>query len=243
MTSKQKQAAYRRFYKALVTHWVAIEHLSIARAVAYPTAKERNLHMKWVHELWRNNRDRPLQDKLDIVEVADFVWEFLARKVFDTTHLGVPFHESRLRKLYLRPPHLIEALILSAWPYPDSFSDSFGILESPSFHYDKTGVITGKEADQGGADHTNFNSDIDLEDDVGNSLVRLQDEDMSATNELRSQRKLDYRLGWSSYRRRQWKTDDRGKVLFRTDTDELLTERIAGKPSHGGLATSAVKTR
>jgi hypothetical protein len=44
--------------------------------------------LKHVWDLWIDNHKRPLQEKIDIVEVVDFVWNFLGRKIFSISSIS-----------------------------------------------------------------------------------------------------------------------------------------------------------
>jgi hypothetical protein len=82
LTFKAKNRAYQRFYQALTAHWVAIEFAWLAKIRLYREAADRKRFSYKVRDMWTTNDSRTLQEKLDIVEIVDFVWIFLVRRIF-----------------------------------------------------------------------------------------------------------------------------------------------------------------
>ncbi|KAJ6093408.1 hypothetical protein N7486_008697 [Penicillium sp. IBT 16267x] len=82
LTTQERIRSYERFYNALVSHWVAVETLWITRTQTWSNAKEFDEAFELVYDMWTNNSQRSLQEKIDIVEIVDFVWGFLGRKPF-----------------------------------------------------------------------------------------------------------------------------------------------------------------
>ncbi|CAL5874618.1 uncharacterized protein PFLUO_LOCUS8915, partial [Penicillium psychrofluorescens] len=131
LDAEQKQRSYQRFYKALTAHWVAFEALWLARVQDYGTAEEWDKAYDLVGSLWTDNPARPLKEKVDIVEVVDFVWGFLGRKPFhvssvpswiagenedlfwdkNDTEASNWLHFIREISELLRPPNIIELLL------------------------------------------------------------------------------------------------------------------------------------
>ncbi|KAH1406990.1 hypothetical protein KXX64_008807, partial [Aspergillus fumigatus] len=87
MSTAQRQRSYQRFYKAVMAHWVAVEMLWFAK-------------VKFINLL---GKQRPLQEKIDVVEVVDFVWNFLGRKIFSVSSIPIWLHGEgeRFRRKYL----------------------------------------------------------------------------------------------------------------------------------------------
>ncbi|KAF7589385.1 hypothetical protein BBP40_004328 [Aspergillus hancockii] len=79
--AREKQRSYQRFYKAPTAHWLMVEMLWVARVAAYHSPELRDDAHARIWDLCTNT-SRSLQEKIDIVEVVDFVWGFLARKYF-----------------------------------------------------------------------------------------------------------------------------------------------------------------
>jgi hypothetical protein len=82
LTLKAKNRAYQRFYQALTAHWVAVEFAWLVKIRVYPTTADLRRFSREIQRMWTDNRSRTLQEKLDIIEVADFVWVFLVRRIF-----------------------------------------------------------------------------------------------------------------------------------------------------------------
>lgn len=107
LTSTQAHRAYERFYLGLIAHWLRIEYLGLARCVAYESEGERESRFRDLSDSWTKDSTRNLQERLDQLEVADFVWSFLG--------LETPFEEtvcslSRSQvSLAPRPPSLPQA--------------------------------------------------------------------------------------------------------------------------------------
>lgn len=82
MSTKQRQQSYQRFYKAVITHWNPVEMLWLVRTQVFPNAREFDKTFERTWDIWDNNPTRSVSDKIDIIEVVDFVWGFLGRKAF-----------------------------------------------------------------------------------------------------------------------------------------------------------------
>ncbi|KAH8435163.1 uncharacterized protein LDX57_012792 [Aspergillus melleus] len=149
--SNQERLLYHRFYQALTAHWLSIESLALAKATVYPTPGSRDHWHTIIYDQWSGRRPLPLREKLDILRVTLFVWEFLARKLFEIIPLVPRLEEFRKRKIFLRPPCLIQALILLEWPDPDSFCDPVGYFDrlTPEYMIQPT-VLVGEEQEGAG---------------------------------------------------------------------------------------------
>jgi hypothetical protein len=82
LSFKAKNRAYQRFYQALTAHWVAVEFAWLSKIRIYRDAQDRERFFNKVRDMWTDNDSRTLQEKLDIIEIVDFVWVFLVRKIF-----------------------------------------------------------------------------------------------------------------------------------------------------------------
>ncbi|GIJ91855.1 hypothetical protein Asppvi_010830 [Aspergillus pseudoviridinutans] len=139
LSAAQRQRSYQRFYKAVMAHWLAVETLWFAKVQVYESPRQCDGIFKHVWALWIDNQGRPLQEKIDIVEVVDFVWNFLGRKNFSVSSIpdwvdgeGEQFRRMYLDEYetetsnwaffaecvtqYLRPSNIIELLLLSTLP-------------------------------------------------------------------------------------------------------------------------------
>jgi hypothetical protein len=89
MSPKQRNQSYQRFYKALTIHWISAEIFWLLRARPVQSPPEfLNVHSR-LQKDWSDNETRSLPDKLDIVEVTEFVWGFLGRKPFHVSSVPV----------------------------------------------------------------------------------------------------------------------------------------------------------
>ena len=71
----------RRFYKALVAYWLAIEARHLARVSNHRTGKEQSLIYELLERLWINGNERALVEAMDMLEVYVFLYEFLLEKI------------------------------------------------------------------------------------------------------------------------------------------------------------------
>jgi hypothetical protein len=233
VNAEQKQRSYQRFYKALTAHWTAVEALWRARAQVYTTPKHCDKSFDLVWMKWTNNPDRPLEEKIDLVEVVDFVWGFLGRKCFPvfsvpawlegereetlqdylddngTVASNLPFFVQRVIQ-YLRPPQIIE-LILWMWkPHRDQNLDQPAYLQRLGFSDVFEGIIEGEDRWVGTDTWFPITA---VEADVENGLYYMEDGPSLAAK-------------WEHYRRVVWPSDARAKVLFRNESAQELVERI-----------------
>jgi hypothetical protein len=235
MSANRRQQSYQRFYKALTRQWMSVELLWFVRTRTVPNAREFDKAFERTWRMWEHNPTRSISDKIDIIEVVDFVWGFLGRKPFSLS--SVPdwagdeddheFLHPQFTELsnwgyfvmtisqYLRPPHIIE-LLLWMW------NCSRWNLNRPAF-LQRLGLFDTHEGIQdvvGGSSAENFVPRTIVEKDIESSFAHTQD---VAT--LVSQ--------WEAYRSNRWPLDARARVFFReTMTKELLIE-ILGKELPG----------
>lgn len=228
LDAEQKQRSYQRFYKALTAHWVAFEALWLARVQDYGTAEEWDKAYDLVGSLWTDNPARPLKEKVDIVEVVDFVWGFLGRKPFhvssvpswiagenedlfwdkNDTEASNWLHFIREISELLRPPNIIELLLWMWAPHshwqigPSRFLRRLGLFDSP----------------YGIADFSTLWSDID-------TCFPLSCVERDVMLGLRSAKGLeDLETKWRYYRLKMWPSHARAKILFR---DEPIERSLA----------------
>ncbi|PWY80758.1 hypothetical protein BO94DRAFT_452667, partial [Aspergillus sclerotioniger CBS 115572] len=139
---KQRQRVYERFYKALTANWWVAGRRWSAKVDVYESSKQEcYVKLADMAEELRHliNPTHRLQEILDMVEIYDFVWSFLARKALQLTSPAdwmaawdscpihrVPHrcyhkaHDPWVRYLkhileYLRPPSIIELVLSAQW--------------------------------------------------------------------------------------------------------------------------------
>ncbi|GAB1194223.1 hypothetical protein APSETT444_003465 [Aspergillus pseudonomiae] len=196
-TSNQKRILYHRFYQALTSHWLSIECLALAKATVYPTPESRNEWQAIIYAQWCGQTHLSLREKLDILQVTLFVWEFLARKIFETIPLTPRLQEFRTSKVFLRPPSVIQALILQNWPDPDSMCDPVGYCERSAPECRIQRVMVGRQ--RGG---------LESPEDIGNENpgewdMGLQDLE-NCTHDYLRRMKITPRATWRSYWPATW---------------------------------------
>ncbi|KAJ5455003.1 hypothetical protein N7530_012772 [Penicillium desertorum] len=232
--AEQKQHSYQRFYKALTAHLVAVDTLWLTRAQVYATSKHCDEAFDLVWMKWTDNPGGPLKEKIDLVEVVDFIWGFLGRKCFPVS--SVPawlegegeetlqeylddtdnetskwlFFVGRVMQ-YLRPPRIIE-LLFSMW----GFRGDQG-LDRPTYlrHLEFSDVFEGTiEGEDRWVSAGTWFPVTAVEIDVENGLYCMEDGASLVTR-------------WNRYGRVIWPLDARSKVLFRNESAQELVERIA----------------
>ncbi|OJD20571.1 hypothetical protein ACJ73_08091 [Blastomyces percursus] len=223
----------QRFYQVLTAHWFAVEALCLARVSAYPTVSEQLKVFAQVAVIWQEGHGRTLSESLDMVEICDFVWGFLGRKIFSNVQdcpswiqgeedMGFfPDDEEpenskwdyfvKCTLQYLRPPNIIELLLLSVWnqSWPSSkpkYLRQLGIFD--------TWAGTALVQDQGSSPDPWFPLGL-----VENSALQwfkeiCRDSDPSLVN------------AWREYREKSWASNARGKALSWKESDEWIVEHI-----------------
>ncbi|KAK1144131.1 hypothetical protein N8T08_005793 [Aspergillus melleus] len=217
----QRRRAYRRFYKALISHWCALEHFYLSRAFIYPDDLERNAFNNIASMKWRYNPHRRLSDKLDILEVTDFLWEFLPRKVFDSEAPDAwnPDDPTYLveRMYLLRPPQIIQFVDLALCVAPRQLPNRTGLFDDLLTEYHRfDGLCQGLSAE-------NYCL-MDLEDEVAQYIFRCcgKGKELSFLEE----NNREAVTAWYRYRGRAWGLDSRGLILFRAEGARMLISRI-----------------
>lgn len=234
---------YRRFYQALTTHWFAIEMLWLARVSVYETPQQRNKHFARVWRTWGHNSERTLQEKLDILEVYDFVWGFLGRKIFAEVpdiwswlgegearfYFASDLPEAvnwalfvRMVLQYLRPPDIIKLSLSLVWNRSTSWTiHRPTYLRTLGFFDEQAGVCR----HSGSMERLDWCfSEAILERDVLDSVfsnVPSEGGD-SIPSAL-------WEYVWRVYRRICWDKDAKGTVLFREESGSQILERMKDK--------------
>lgn len=240
LSTMQKQRAYQRFYKALTAHWVAVESLCLAKAADYQTSSQRNCRLKNVWDIWTNNAGRTLLEKLEVLEVTDFIWDFLGRKIFQgvdapskwlaggsenllSYHTDEQYTEQEnwlhfIRDVaqYLRPPHFIELLLLAVWD-----TRSSGRINRSAYlqglGFSRMGAV--QQVDEINQTQDFFPLAV-LEEDVVNELIG---------GEGSMARKRKYcQLRWDQYRCERWVHESRTKILLREENSDQIFNSIMG---------------
>jgi hypothetical protein len=230
MSADRRQQSYQRFYKAVTRHWISVELLWFVRTGTVPNAREFDQAFERTWRMWEHNPTRSISDKIDIIEVVDFVWGFLGRKSFSLS--SVPdwvgsadeyeFLHPQFTQLsnwgyfvmtvfqYLRPPHIIELLLWmwnsSRWNFNrPGFLQRLGIFDTRSGIQE---VVGDSYADT-------FVPITTVENDIESSFAHTQ---YVAT--LVSK--------WEAYRSNRWPLDTRARVFFRDPMTEELFIQIIG---------------
>ncbi|PKY00384.1 hypothetical protein P168DRAFT_293636 [Aspergillus campestris IBT 28561] len=218
--AQEKQAlwrAYERFYQALTLHWAVIETLCLARAASYTSSTERNARFEHIWTQWTDTA-RPLKIKIDVLEVVEFVWGYLGRKVFQEKDVIVKwvggtsvfdeFYDEeepvgtnwmyfvRCLMRYLRPAHILELLLGVVWKGEGREEiDRVEYLRRVGFFDESAGVVEREDEEESDPD-TMFNIG-GLQEDVAVGLE-----------------------AWEVYRDKLWGAEMRGRVLFREESEE-----------------------
>ncbi|PYI08762.1 hypothetical protein BO78DRAFT_384857 [Aspergillus sclerotiicarbonarius CBS 121057] len=127
LDGKQRQRAYKRFYKAITAHWKKVEQRWLTKCRVYRDAENATDAIeKYVAGFMEFESDsHSLQGRLDILEVTDFVWSFLGRKALHMTGPWMDeFNKSRDDIVWMamsniiehsRPVNIIELVLMSPW--------------------------------------------------------------------------------------------------------------------------------
>jgi hypothetical protein len=240
LNATERQRSYQRFYKALTAHWAMVEMLWVARVAAYHSPDLRDEAHARIWDLFTNTT-RSLQEKIDIVEVVDFVWGFLARKNFDIPSFSIWLKGQREDVIqdyrlgdetedwqyfvqsvleFLRPPHILELLILSTWSSNHTWKvDRPSYLRRLGFFDTRDGVV--EHGDQVCFEEAVFPVSI-WGKDVENELRRLVQTEATVAGESQS----DLVSKWEWYRNVTWAQKERGRLLFRIEDPQAILDRI-----------------
>ncbi|CAG7936549.1 unnamed protein product [Penicillium salamii] len=235
----RKQRAYQRFYKALTAHWVAVESLCLTRITDFETTEQRNRHLDMVWDIWTNNPDRTLLEKLEVLEVTGFVWGFLGRKIFPAFDAPSKWltgggedllnymddqysqhsnwlHFTREVAQCLRPPHIIELLLLNTWSTESTWC-SQGPIYLHELGFAQTGAV--RQVNEMNQTDDFFPLTV-LEDDVVNELT--------GSKALVAQSPELCQLKWDMYRCEKWVFESRTKIFLLEPTPEKIYDSIFG---------------
>lgn len=219
---------------------MAVESLCLAKVADFKTTSQRNRHFQGVWEIWTNNPDRTLLEKLEVLEVTDFVWDFFGRQIFQGIDAPLKWLTGGSENLlsyytdeqyteqenwlhficdvaqYLRPPHVVE-LLLTVWD-----TRGTGGINGPIYLHELGLSHTGAVQQ---ADEINQTEDLfplaALEEDVVNELT--------ASKSLVAKSREFCQLRWDQYRCERWVYESRTKILFREETPEQILESIMGQ--------------
>jgi hypothetical protein len=158
MPIADKMAAYARFYRFVCSHWLCVNITWAAGISQHTDSKACEETFGNVKLLWCDDVERSLQEKIEAIEVTDFVWGFLARKLFEVDvepdncpdwlhwneHIFEPVIFSqyymlgytrivRLATFYLSPPNIIE-ILHDKWR-PDEEEESESDSENKRLRY------------------------------------------------------------------------------------------------------------
>ena len=236
--------AYERFYHALTLHWAVVETLCLARVASYACSAERNARFERIWTQWTDTGSgRGLCTKVDVLEVVEFVWGYLGRKVFQEEEVigkwvggtsafdefydeeepvgtnWMYFVRSMMR--YLRPPHVLELLLRVVWRGEGEEGegvDRVEYLRRLGFFDESAGVVEREDEEESDPD-TMFNIG-GLQEDVALGL--------EAWAEAHEVDDVDTEARWEVYRDKLWGREMRGRVLFREESEEGLFGRITG---------------
>ncbi|PYH75174.1 uncharacterized protein BO88DRAFT_440426 [Aspergillus vadensis CBS 113365] len=230
-----RYAEYSRFYHALTAHWVLIEKIWLAKMTHYKMSSTRNDRYNQLWQLWADNPDRSLREKLDLIEVVEFIWGYLGRNIFkgrfaqlsdwvpqadlaqftehETSDSAWASFIARVTQ-ELRPPHIIELLLLLNWNSKMAWRiDRPTYLRQLGFLVEPQSVEKWNDTDW---PDTQFSLNI-LDEDVINSLV-----DMVGSED-------SYDLcekQWYNYKDTQWQGNMQGRILGYEMTSQQLFELI-----------------
>lgn len=214
----------QRFYQSLSAQWLAIEVLCLWRVSVFETSREQCQTFERILEIWSNNPQRGLSEAIDVLEIFDFVWGFLLRRIFanvadvsswlpldpdDDVYILIPeVGESsewdlfiRCLLPYIRPPDIIELVMLRTLkPSPSWSPDKRGFLRQLGFFDTFDGICL---VDDVSFPYDTYFPPSFVEADV---LERLKQCGFSSDDQISRM--------WKRYRDEVWVKDARGKALF-----------------------------
>lgn len=261
LTHTRKMEAYCRFYRSLCSHWLHINVFWIAGICRYTNIAESEETFKNIKLAWNDRAERNFQEKIEAIEVYDFVWCFLARKIFkgprdvrswvNVVQLNEQFNSIlwnlagstsytglvRLAVLYLRPTHITE-LLIDGWTQGTSGSSVSTASPSKPF-LDKKVYLH-----QMGLFDWKFG--VTYDDGVETIIFHWFTTDLLVTFEGWGIDRMMRRWGWGTcldsgfcsstywqeFRARKWKIVFAGRSLLYPCSDEELVLRI--RPSAQG---------
>ncbi|PWY80759.1 hypothetical protein BO94DRAFT_548054 [Aspergillus sclerotioniger CBS 115572] len=244
LDGKQKQRAYERFYKALTTYWAKFKKLWFTRTDAYRNSEHAAEAIESMVTLMVYEPDsRSVQERLDILEVADFVSTFLGRKALQMMS-SADWVAARGYDLYYdmgftpeinwvisrrvildhsRPGNIIELVLASQWA-----SHGHWPLDRAAY-LDRLGVMDlNHDYEDGGTMEKEMPRLVHLlEESVEQGLVGLMM--ASHANLLAHPEDILIRVArdWVRYRHGAWSLGARGQLFFRNEeSPDELEQRI-----------------
>lgn len=240
----QNRRSYQRFYQALTAQWLAVEMLWLARISVYDTPSDQHRYFVQVWKIWGDNRSRTLQEKLDVLEIFDFVWSFLGRKSFESIARewdrltgeytrfedgGDDFRSAhqpgcmRAVTQYLRPPNIIELFLCSTRRPSHSWSiKRLQYLRTLGFFDEKNGICRRLDGSESSDFRWWWYCPVNLlEHDVLVGIQTSIDPNSCPASDI----VLEY--VWGTYRHTAWDFDAKGHLFFREETSERIFSRMA----------------
>lgn len=232
----ERQAAYQRFYRALCSTWLLFDDLWSIRVSRHPSVlATKDAFDVFTQDRWVDNKISDLHEKIEVVEVLEFVWLFLVRKLFPnpdelTAYFLAAGHEflpdaerstSVAAKwiyglqwlvIYLRPPHIIE-LFIDICNSGERAINMPDYLKSLGLSDELFGLP------EGDTTHHYPPPSLELHSIEFHGINRLIDGDDKII--------LPYHMGWlhewGIYFYGRWASDLRGKpIFFPQPTDKLI---------------------
>ncbi|EEH04640.1 conserved hypothetical protein [Histoplasma capsulatum G186AR] len=225
----------QRFHQSLSAQWLAIEALCLWRVSVFQTSQEKLQVFEKILKIWTDNPHREVSETMDILEIFDFVWGFLLRRIFgDVTDLSswlppldlnLSIHfilhdleeswkwDAFIRFLlpHMRPSNIIELLVLRTWNPSLSWPpDKPNFLRQLGFFDTWDGICLVNDV------HFPYDTYIApslVENDV---LRRLKQYGSSS----------DIIEVWKVYRDEAWIKDARGKVLSWDEDQGWIIKQI-----------------
>jgi hypothetical protein len=234
LQTAEKQRAYERFYRGLCSHWTTVDELWLARISRYSTSKLQFEAFDKIWALWLDHPARDVREKLQAVEIIEFVWGFLGRKIFrdperlsdwllgedaeeeflDDSPSGNWMYFVHVVSQYLRPPQIIE-LLDDMWnPRSKPFDKATYLHSSGLFDSSRKGY---REAIDGDGSSPNTFYPVEyIEADGMNRLFKHYrvEEDPEDVN---------YESPWDRYKYCQWVNHLRGRALLSPDRTQRTT--------------------
>lgn len=247
MTTAEKMAAYSRFYRSVCSHWLCANLTWAAGISQYVDGLDCRATFDYIRVAWCDNFDRWLPEKIEAVEVTDFVWGFLARKLFGPPELikqwvgtgqimlePILFNPEnmmrftrlvRLATFYISPAHILE-LLRDMWGPSE---EGEGRRLNKKAYLRKLGLWDNQfGVAKGSNDQAPFLFSTDLLNLIEwwgvDRIVEGDDDD--AEIEFSGYRDAMDESKWREYRLCRWIDDLRGRPILYPETKEQLIHRI-----------------
>ncbi|THC86988.1 hypothetical protein EYZ11_013564 [Aspergillus tanneri] len=179
-----------------------------------------------IERLWRDNPQLDVLDSIDLIEVTDFVWGFLVRKLFYDPQKHLPWVPNEMEDVYrepeweyfimnllsyIRPPNVVELLLLHHW-------GSEVWPRNRSHYLLELGFLNVPQVFSHPAEHPDNSYPLEyLEDNMINKLQKLYQRLGVSKEHLE--------LAWEQYRDPEsWAQCTKGRVFSFTEGMEIATE-------------------